>query len=155
MNTLLQSLLAREQAQRNADRAARGAELAKAADIVAALHAAYAPFHEQVQGLKLRGDYGAAITFGGRAEHLRSVATENGLELHLGSKTLPAALRLSVVAREGAAPASIRLFIQHRHAAKVEELASFGAGHSGEDMVRALLKQLARHVHDDSVAEAA
>ena len=155
MNTLLQSLLAREQAQRNVDRAARGAELAEAADIVAALHAAYAPFREQVQGLKLRGDYGAAVSFGDRAEHLRRVATENGLGLHLGSKILPAALHLSVVARQGATPASIRLFIQHRQPGKVEELATFGAGHSPEDMVRALLEQLARHVHDDSLAEAA
>ncbi len=105
--------------------------------------------------MKLRGDYGAAVSFGDRAEHLRRVATENGLELHLGSKILPAALHLSVVARQGAAPASIRLFIQHRHPGKVEELATFGAGHSPEDMVRALLEQLARHVHDDSLAEAA
>ncbi|MBS0306442.1 MAG: hypothetical protein JSR43_13830 [Proteobacteria bacterium] len=155
MNTLLQSLLAREQAQRNAERAARGGELAEAADIVAALHGAYAPFHEQVQSLKLRGDYGAAVTFGDRAEYLCRVATENGLELRLGAKILPAVLRLSVVARRGATPASIRLFIQHRHAGNVEELASFGAGHSPEDMVRALLEQLMRHVHDDSLAEAA
>jgi homoaconitase/3-isopropylmalate dehydratase large subunit len=158
MNTLLQSLLVREQAQRRVDQDVREAEQAAAADIVAALHSAIAPFHDQIQAIKLRGDYGRAVLFGGRAEHLCRVACETGLKLHLGSTIQPAVLSLAVMQGQDGTPARTRLHVQYSHSSKSDELATFEAAHSAEDMVRALLEALMRHVHDESLvvlAEAA
>lgn len=152
MNTLLQSLLAREQAQRRVGRDVRDAERAEAAGIVAALHAAMAPFHDHIQALKLRGDYGQAVLFGGRAEHLRRVACETGLTLHLGSRIQPAVLSLAVVPRQGATPARVRLCVERSPTGKSEELATFEVGHAAEDMVRALLEAFTEHVHDESLS---
>lgn len=151
MNSLLQSLLAREQAQRNLERDMRGAELEEADTITAALHAAYEPFHEQILALKLRGDYGRAVAFGDRPDHLRRVTVERGLTLHLGSTLQPEVLKLTVLARQGGAPARIRLHVERHYPCKSEDLEDFPGGHSAQDMVQALLKAFASHVHDDSL----
>jgi hypothetical protein len=152
MSDLMQALLAREKAQRSVDRAVKDGEVAEAARIVAALHAAYAPFDPEVQALELRGDYGHPVRFGARDEHLRRVRIAAGLALNLGSRINRESLRLTVTPRRGEQPASVRLHIERSHPYKPEQLAEFARDHSAEDMVRALLAELVPHVHDDSLA---
>lgn len=151
MNPLLQSLLEREKAQRNLIKTAKDAEAAEAEGIKAALHAAFAPFHDSVMALKLRDGYAKPFIFGERPEYLTNVVCVNGLGLHLG-RTMNSDndLHLTVIAREDATPARITLSKgQSVYSATV--LNTFEAGHSADDMVRQLLEAMLPQVHDDGL----
>lgn len=154
MSNLLQALLQQEASVRAVALSVQEDEQAEFRQIVQGIHDAFEPYAAQVQQLQLLGDYGRAVWFGNRPEHVARVVDYRGLTFRLGKEVSPEELSLRVTARKGPTPAKIELSIQRHHPYKSESLATFEGKTAPEHLLQACFTELIKHLHTESFAKA-
>lgn len=142
---ILSNALHTEQVMRDTEKAKKRAFKEEAENIVAKLHAAFAPYEAQLQTLRLRGDYGKPVPV--RGKYNKPIKNPHGLSIHLGSEISPSYLTIQVLPREDDRQGPrIQLTRERGYPYVSEQLQKINGFAPVEESLAAFFQALAKHV---------